>query len=107
MMGQHYGTQEVIRSCVRPGMLVRHKGITWKAAANTRGKLILSTLRDSVVIRDVFVEILLDGYGDPLGEYNKADYGQIHPNIDCVGDVNNTIYYRGVINTLPNAQLLH
>jgi hypothetical protein len=77
-MVQQYVSQEVIRGCVRPGMFVRHKGITWKASANTRGKLVISTLRDSAVIRHVFVEILLDSHGDPLGEFNKAEHGLIH-----------------------------
>lgn len=71
MNGQHYGTQEVIRSCIRPGMLIRHEGLTWTAGANTRGKLVISTLRGSKCLKDCFVDVLLDARGEPLGNYPK------------------------------------
>ncbi|MDZ7320718.1 cell division inhibitor protein [Kosakonia sacchari] len=71
MTGQHYGTQQVIRACIRPGMLIRHEGLTWKAGANTRGKLVISTLRGSKCLKDFFVDVLLDARGEPLGNYPK------------------------------------
>ncbi|HEF0022014.1 TPA: cell division inhibitor protein [Citrobacter amalonaticus] len=71
MEGQHYGIQETIRATVRPGMLIRHDGLTWKAGANTRGKLIIHTMQQSSIIKDCFVNILLDGRGEPLGNYSR------------------------------------
>ncbi|MEY8709527.1 cell division inhibitor protein [Mangrovibacter phragmitis] len=71
LTSQHYGTQQVIRSCVRPGMLVRHDGQTWTASANTRGKLVITSMRGSKLIRDCFVDILLDARGNALGNYEK------------------------------------
>lgn len=72
MKGQHYGTQAVIRSCVVPGMLVRHDGRTWKAGISRKGKLVLASLSDSKLIDDKEVEILLDGHGKPLGDYSPS-----------------------------------
>lgn len=61
-----YGTQEVIRQCVLPGMLVKYQGKTWRASANTRGKLYLFNLTESKRISDYLVEICLDSRGQPL-----------------------------------------
>lgn len=69
MKGQHYGTLPVQRFCVMPGMLVRHDGQTWKAGASRKGKLVLSTMHCNKLISDNEVEIMLDGYGNPLGDY--------------------------------------
>lgn len=70
-MNCQHKTQEVIRACIRPGMLVRHNGSTWTAGANTCGKLILSTVHSSKCIKDCFVEVLLNARGEPLGNYSK------------------------------------
>lgn len=69
MKGQHYGTMEVLRFCVVPGMLVRHEGRTWRAGVTRRGKLILSTACCNKLVKDDEVHILLDGHGKPLGDY--------------------------------------
>ena len=61
-----YGTQEVIRAVVKPGMLVKHEGKTYKASANTKGKLYLYSLTEQKRITDCFVEILLNSRGEPL-----------------------------------------
>lgn len=66
MINQHYGTQEVIRQCVTPGMLVKHEGKTWRASANTGGKLYLFNLTESKRISDLMVEVLLNRRGEPL-----------------------------------------
>ncbi len=78
MQGQHYGTQEVIRGCVRAGMLVKHKDQIWTASSNKKGKLALHTMRETTFIKDTFVEILLDGRGEPLGNYSREDYGLVY-----------------------------
>lgn len=41
MTAHHYGTQEVNRGAVQPGMLVKHKEGTWTASAHKKGKLYL------------------------------------------------------------------
>lgn len=88
MKGQHYGTLAVQRCCVVPGMLVRHEGKTWKAGVNRKGKLILSSLSDSKVINDNEVEILLDGHGNPLGDYPRAIFEVIYHDRDyTIADV--------------------
>ncbi|EEW1653587.1 cell division inhibitor protein [Escherichia coli] len=66
MKHQHYGTQEVIRQCATPGTMVRYKDRVYRATANTRGKLVMTNMRDNITVRDYFVEILLDGKGNPL-----------------------------------------
>ncbi|EJF8031386.1 cell division inhibitor protein [Escherichia coli] len=60
-----YGTQEVIRACVKPGMVVKHQGKTWTASANTGGKLYLYSLTESKRISDIFIEVCLDSRGNP------------------------------------------
>lgn len=59
-------TQEVIRDAVRPGMLVRHKGKTWRASANTRGKLYLHSLHEATSTDEQFVQVCIDKFGKPL-----------------------------------------
>jgi hypothetical protein len=61
-----YGTQEVIRACVKPGMLVKHEGKTYQASANKCGKLYLYNLTECKRITDIFVEIYLNARGEPL-----------------------------------------
>ena len=61
-----YGTQEVIRACVRPGMVVIHDGKTYQASANKNGKLYLFNLTESKRINDMFVEIRLNSRGEPV-----------------------------------------
>ena len=58
-------TQEVSREKVTPGMLVKHEGKTYKASANTNGKLYLFTLTESKSISDDIVEIFLNARGEP------------------------------------------
>jgi hypothetical protein len=66
VINQHYGTQEVIRQCVAPGMLVKHQGKTWRASVNKGGKLYLFNLYEAIRITDLMVEIFLDKRGQPL-----------------------------------------
>ncbi|EGT4370530.1 cell division inhibitor protein [Cronobacter sakazakii] len=66
MTGQHYGTLEVNRGCVKPGMLVMHKNRIWKASANFGGKLYLKTLSEATRTEALTVSILLDGHGNAL-----------------------------------------
>lgn len=61
-----YGTQEVIRACVKPGMLVKHDGKTWQASANKDGKLYLFNLTESKRITDIFVVVCLNSRGEPV-----------------------------------------
>lgn len=84
MKGQHYGTQEVIRACVAPGMLVRHEGRTWKAGANHKGKLVLFSAHCNKLIKDEAVEILLDGHGKPLGDYSPALFEVVYHHRDYI-----------------------
>ncbi|KZR33174.1 hypothetical protein A3466_09175 [Enterobacter genomosp. S] len=51
-------------------MLVRHEGRTWKAGVTRRGKLILSSAHCNKLVKDDEVQILLDGRGNPLGDYS-------------------------------------
>lgn len=66
MKHQHYGTQEVIRQCAVPGTMILYKSRIYKATANTRGKLTITNTRENIIVRDFFVDILLDGKGNPL-----------------------------------------
>lgn len=66
MKHQHYGTEEVIRGCVRAGMMVLYKNQIWKASANHGGKLYLNNMRESTLTKDIWITILLDGHGDAL-----------------------------------------
>lgn len=82
--GQHYGTQPVIRACVAPGMLVRHDGLTWRAGISRKGKLVLSSLSGSKLIKDSEVEILLDGHGRPLGDYSPSLFEVVYHDRDYI-----------------------
>lgn len=66
MKHQHYGTQEVIRQCALPGTMVKYKDRVYKTTVNTRGKIILTNTRENIIVRDLFINILLDGKGNPL-----------------------------------------
>jgi hypothetical protein len=66
MQDQHYGTMEVIRQCAVPGSMVKYNDRIYKVHANTRGKIAISNLREQFIVRDIFVEILLDRKGEPL-----------------------------------------
>lgn len=66
MQDQHYGTMEVIRQCAVPGSMVKYNDCIYKVHANTRGKIAISNLREQFIVRDLFVEILLDNKGNPL-----------------------------------------
>lgn len=63
---QTHETQEVIRACVRPGMLIRHEGKTYKASANKKGKLYLFSLTETKRISDIFVHVCVNTRGEPL-----------------------------------------
>ncbi|WP_376750407.1 YdaE family protein [Atlantibacter hermannii] len=66
MVNQHYGTMHIIRQCVVPGMLAKHDGHTWNVSA-VRGKYVyLRTMRGAIRINDCLVEVLLNGWGDPM-----------------------------------------
>lgn len=66
MKHQHYGTEQVIRACVRTGTLVLYKDQLWTASANCGGKLYLNSLRGSTSTKDIWITILLNGRGDAL-----------------------------------------
>lgn len=66
MKHQHYGTQEVIRQCATPGTMVKYKDRVYKTTVNTRGKIVLTNTRENIIVRDLFINILLDGKGNPL-----------------------------------------
>lgn len=66
MIHQHYGTQTVNRGAVMPGMLVKHKDSTWIASANARGRLYLHRGMERTYIKDLLVEVYLNGLGDGL-----------------------------------------
>ena len=66
MTAHHYGTQEVNRGAVQPGMLVKHKDSVWTASANSRGKLFLHRGEDRTYTKELIVEIYLDARGDGL-----------------------------------------
>lgn len=59
-------TQEILRTDVRPGMLIRHRGKTWRASANTRGKLYLHSLYEATSTSEQFVQVCIDKRGQPL-----------------------------------------
>lgn len=66
MIHQHYGTQEVNRGAVQPGMLVKHKDSTWTASAHKRGRLYLHRGYERTYTTDLLVEVFLDGLGRGL-----------------------------------------
>ncbi|MDF7681229.1 hypothetical protein PT300_11795 [Enterobacteriaceae bacterium ESL0689] len=65
-MTQPHNTQTVIRGCVRPGMLIKHDGKTYRASANKNGKLYLFNLTETKRITDVFVEVCINSHGEPV-----------------------------------------
>ena len=66
MTAHHYGTQEVNRGAVQPGMLVKHKDSVWTASANSRGKLFLHRGVERTYTRELLVVVYLDGRGNGL-----------------------------------------
>ncbi|EDS5484662.1 cell division inhibitor protein, partial [Salmonella enterica subsp. enterica serovar Hadar] len=52
--------------CAVPGTMVKYNDRIYKATANTRGKLTLTNIRENITIRDLVIEIYLDGKGEPL-----------------------------------------
>lgn len=66
MQGQHYGTMEVIRQCAIPGSMVKYNDRVYKVNVNTRGKIVISNIHETYIVRDTIVEILLNFKGDPL-----------------------------------------
>ena len=65
-MLNHYGTQEVNRGAVQPGMLVKHREATWTALSNTRGRLYLHRGIERTYTTELIVEIYLNGQGNGL-----------------------------------------
>lgn len=59
-------TQEVIRACIRPGMLIKHGGKTYTASAQKKGKLYLFRAMEVIRISDVFIQVCIDSRGEPL-----------------------------------------
>ncbi|ELY5791406.1 cell division protein FtsZ [Cronobacter turicensis] len=50
----------MFRSHVRPGMLIRHDGCTWRASANVEKGLYLDRLTTKTRISAEIVEVLVD-----------------------------------------------
>lgn len=65
----HYGTQEVNRGAVQPGMLVKHKDATWTASAHKRGKLYLNRGCERTYTKELLVEVYLSGLGGGLSHW--------------------------------------
>lgn len=53
-------TTFMFRSHVRPGMLIRHDGRTWRASANVKKGLYLDRLTTKTRISAEIVEVLVD-----------------------------------------------
>lgn len=53
-------TTRVFRSTVRPGMLVRHNGKTWRASANVAKGLYLDSVAMKTRVTTDVVEVLTD-----------------------------------------------
>lgn len=68
VMINHYGTTTIIRQCVRPGMMVRHKDRNFQVSAVPEGNRViyLNSLIEKKAIKDLIVEVYLDGRGEPL-----------------------------------------
>ncbi len=66
MTAHHYGTQEVNRGAVLPGMMVKHKEATWTASANKKGKLYLHRGCERTYTTELIVEVYLNGHGNGL-----------------------------------------
>ncbi|QHM71318.1 cell division protein FtsZ [Mixta intestinalis] len=62
---QFYGTTHLPRDNVQPGMLVRHKGRTWRASANVMQGLYLDSLAVKTRVTDELIEVCLDHRGQP------------------------------------------
>lgn len=53
-------TRILFRNEVRPGMLIRHDGRTWRASANVEKGLYLDRLTTKTRINAEFVEVFVD-----------------------------------------------
>lgn len=67
MVSKHSVTKSVPRRDVLPGTIVKHRGHSWRASANTNKGLYLSTASEKTRITVEHVEIYLDSFGNPLG----------------------------------------
>ncbi|EIY5055141.1 cell division protein FtsZ [Klebsiella variicola] len=59
------GTTIIKRKHVKPGMLVKHAGKTWRASANVDRGLYLDSLAVKTRINDESVEVFLNYKGEP------------------------------------------
>lgn len=68
VMINHYGTKALFRDEVKPGMLVKHKDRNFQVSAVPEGKRViyLNSLIEKKSIKDLIVEVYLDGRGEPL-----------------------------------------
>lgn len=68
MIHQHYGTLEIIRQCVRPGMIAMCNGRTYRVSAviHERKWIYLHSAREIIRIDDCVIDIFLDSKGNPL-----------------------------------------
>ncbi|OSK22817.1 hypothetical protein EAMG_03856 [Escherichia coli M056] len=64
----HYGSTEIIRQCVTPGMYIEHEGETYIASANKidAHKLFARNFTTQKCITDHMVKVLLDRNGLPM-----------------------------------------
>ncbi|HCU1807461.1 TPA: cell division inhibitor protein [Klebsiella aerogenes] len=76
MVHQHYGTQTLNRGAVQPGMLVKHNDSTWTASANARGRLYLHPGSERTYIKDLLVEVYLNGLGNGLSHLQWSYAGE-------------------------------
>lgn len=59
-------TRYMFRDQVRPGMLIRHDGRTWRASANVEKGLYLDRLTTKTRINAEFVEVYVDNLPDGI-----------------------------------------
>lgn len=61
-------TVRMPREKVRPGTIVKHKGHSWMASANTNGSLYLTTAYEKTRVQSDEIEVFINSFGKPLGE---------------------------------------
>lgn len=68
MRNQHYGTLPMIRQCIQPGMMAMRDGRTYRVSAviQERKWVYLHSEREVIRVDDRVIDVLLDGYGNPL-----------------------------------------
>ncbi|HAY0383302.1 cell division protein FtsZ [Escherichia coli] len=68
MVVGHYGSTEIIRQCITPGMYIEHKGETYIASANKieAHKLFARNFTTQTCITDSMVKVWLDRNGLPM-----------------------------------------